>query len=72
MLNVATTTQEHCVNCWAYRFCNQCLRNSDNYDELSSAKRLSNCYKVVSHAKEMIYDYLLMEEASEIYGKSMF
>lgn len=67
LLNVAQTTEEECKDCWAQRHCNACLVMSDNIDNLSRELRLSHCSSMKQTLDDTLRNYVLLEEAAEIY-----
>ncbi len=62
ILNVAQTTAEECKNCWAFRHCTLCGKNSDNCGELSAKLRCSQCDNVRAQVEDGFRDYLWMKE----------
>lgn len=71
ILNVAKTTSEDCKNCWAFRHCMLCCRNSDNCGELSAELRRSQCSGVHVQVEDAFRDYLWMREFGVSYDAIM-
>ncbi len=71
ILNVAQTTSEDCKNCWAFRHCMLCCRNSDNCGELSAELRRSQCSGVRVQVEDVFRDYLWMREFGVSYDEIM-
>lgn len=62
LLNVAQDTAERCKNCWAFRHCKLCCKQSDNCGELSAELRSSQCEGMRNQIEESFRDYLWMKE----------
>jgi uncharacterized protein len=62
LLNIGKTTENACLNCWAYRFCSLCAIASDDIDCLSKEKRISNCNKVRLQAESRLKEYCVLKE----------
>ncbi len=62
LLNIAQGTAEDCKDCWAFRHCTLCGRQSDNCGELSVDLRRSQCENVRAQVEDLFRDYLWMRE----------
>lgn len=62
ILNVATTTEFQCKNCWAFRFCHLCAAYSDKNNELSAEARLSQCNNVKYEVEKQLIEYCTLYE----------
>ncbi len=62
LLNIAQATANRCKNCWAFRHCKLCCKQSDNCGELSPELRSSQCEGMRTQIEELFRDYLWMRE----------
>lgn len=69
ILNIAQTTAEDCKNCWAFRHCMLCCRQSDNFGQLSADLRRSQCDGVRAQVEDKFKDYLWMREFGVSYDE---
>lgn len=71
VLNVGTTTENTCRNCWAFYCCSMCPASSDNgRDESYSEKyKLSKCSRVKAVALEKLKNYTMLKEFKYQFNK---
>lgn len=70
LLNAGRIIKDHCRNCWAFRFCNQCGKRADSgRGELDAKEKLKYCNATRRSAMYEIENYLLLNEVS-LYGKT--
>lgn len=62
LLNIAQDTAEDCKNCWAFRHCTLCGKQSDNCGQLSADLRRSQCKDVRTQVEDLFRDYLWVRE----------
>lgn len=62
LLNIAQDTAEDCKDCWAFRHCTLCGRQSDNCGELSVDLRHAQCESVRIQVEDSFKDYLWARE----------
>lgn len=67
LLNIAQLTKDNCSECWAFRFCTQCIKTADSKDELSAEARLSHCNSVKLQVKELFKDYCTYREFQHVF-----
>ena len=62
MLNIEKLTASKCHHCWAYDFCDVCIRLADN-NESNLAKNIAcQCIKTKRELEETIKDYIFLKE----------
>lgn len=62
ILNVGKITEEHCKNCWAIRFCTQCVASADNGNILSAELKLRGCNSVRAIIEAKFKDICTLRE----------
>ena len=45
MLNVAKLTERQCQNCWAFRYCTNCISHCDDGKDVNAKLRTMQCQK---------------------------
>lgn len=69
-LNAGRITRDHCRNCWAFRFCDQCGKRADSgKEQLDAQEKLKYCNATRRSAMFEVENYLLLNEVS-LYGKT--
>jgi len=72
ILNIGNLTQEECVSCWCFRYCNLCAKNADSGgDNLSKSKKLMSCESSRASAYSKLRDYLLIKETPIYYPQQI-
>ncbi|MUG23705.1 Cys-rich peptide radical SAM maturase CcpM [Paenibacillus macerans] len=62
LLNIGKITEDHCKECWAFRFCGLCAAAADNLTALSREQKLQQCANVRRTVEEMMKDYCTLVE----------
>lgn len=66
ILNIEKITQQECQQCWAYRYCNFCIRYAEisTIDEIAIFKNniLSRCETMRQSTENIFKDYCVMRE----------
>lgn len=72
ILQVGELTKNACINCWCFRFCDQCAKKADCCgDQLSAAERLHYCEDTRYAARRTIKDIILLSEVREYYKEQL-
>ena len=67
-LNASRVTRDVCINCWCFRFCNQCGKRADSGgSELDAQSKLKYCAATRRAALFEIENYLLTSEIPMYY-----
>lgn len=62
LLNIEKKTSENCRSCWAYYFCNICVAQADDGNEISGKKIKSLCKKTKLQVEQELLDYIALRE----------
>jgi uncharacterized protein len=67
-LEVGSLTQEECIKCWGFAYCDMCVKKADaGEDTLSSKHKLLSCNGTRSGIHAKMKCYLLVKEVPEYY-----
>ncbi len=74
LTNIGSISEEECLNCWAFRYCNMCVGKCLEQGEISKTKKMSHCQSVQYNAREKLQDIQFLkdsgidfEKLSEVY-----
>lgn len=62
ILNIGIYTDRTCNECWAYRYCNFCVRFADETDMGWKEKMKKECPKMKMHIEKIFKDYCVLRE----------
>lgn len=62
LLNIAKITKDECINCWAFRMCNQCITRAHDSEKISKNVRLSNCENTKLGVEDTIKNYIALKD----------
>ena len=62
ILNVEKNTEKECRECWAYRYCNICIRYAEHEEEKLRKNILKRCGKMRRTVEDFFKDYCVMRE----------
>lgn len=62
ILNVGKLTEGKCKNCWAIRFCNQCIASADSGKGMEKDIKAERCYGSVKRAEDNLKDICTLIE----------
>lgn len=72
LLNFSELTETECKNCWAFRYCNQCVKKADDGTKsMSRELKLKNCRSTKSGVYSEILQHLVMKEIPEYYANQV-
>lgn len=62
ILNIERYTSEECKNCWAYRYCDSCIRYAEPGEKNLKDKLLQRCMRIKRSLEEDFKDYCVLRE----------
>lgn len=72
VLNVSHLTKRECINCWAFRFCNQCAKKADVISsEFSKSEKLHNCFDTRNSVYYEMLNYIRYQDMFRYYSDQL-
>ena len=62
VLNIERLTHETCSNCWAYRYCNLCIKAVDGISCFDTESLKARCKNVRNNIESVFKDYCVLKE----------
>ena len=60
ILNIGKSSEKQCQKCWAYRYCDVCIRAVDGLDHISTRLQAEACNRVQRTSDQMLKDYCVL------------